>query len=235
VQQFDEDQVRLPRLGVGIPREGVAEVAARELGVLVDRAGELGRSLEASAIGLGCMGLTHSFPPFPEKEDGIALLRPAVERGVTFFDTAQVYGPFTNEELVGEALESVRDQWNGPLGRWCAATRRSRRLSIREDYLDQHVEATAPCGSHWLILSTGASARPAPATSRSTGRRPREPDQRATLDPQATARPGPRAHGPDWPNSVRSARSGDRSSTVGRRTRDQGDGRAGRRHPPARV
>jgi len=69
----------------------------------------LGRDLEVSAIGLGCMGLTHSFPPFPEKEDGIAL-RAAVERGVTFFDTAQVYGPFNNEELVGEALEPVRDQ-----------------------------------------------------------------------------------------------------------------------------
>ena len=70
----------------------------------------LGRSLEVSAIGLGCMGLTHSFPPFPDSEDGIALLRTAVEHGVTFFDTAQVYGPFNNEELVGEALEPVRDQ-----------------------------------------------------------------------------------------------------------------------------
>jgi aryl-alcohol dehydrogenase-like predicted oxidoreductase len=70
----------------------------------------LGRDLEVSAIGLGCMGLTHSFPPFPEKEDGIALLRAAVERGVTLFDTAQVYGPFNNEELVGEALEPVRDR-----------------------------------------------------------------------------------------------------------------------------
>jgi pyridoxine 4-dehydrogenase len=56
------------------------------------------------------MGLSQSFPPFPDKADGIALLRAAVERGVTFFDTAQVYGPFTNEELVGEALEPVRDQ-----------------------------------------------------------------------------------------------------------------------------
>jgi aryl-alcohol dehydrogenase-like predicted oxidoreductase len=70
----------------------------------------LGRSLEVSAIGLGCMGLTHSFPPFPDKEEGIALLRTALERGVTFFDTAQVYGPFSNEELVGEALEPVREQ-----------------------------------------------------------------------------------------------------------------------------
>ena len=70
----------------------------------------LGSDLEVSAIGLGCMGLSQSFPPFPPKEEGIALIRAAVDRGVTFFDTAQVYGPFTNEELVGEALEPVRDQ-----------------------------------------------------------------------------------------------------------------------------
>jgi aryl-alcohol dehydrogenase-like predicted oxidoreductase len=70
----------------------------------------LGNNLEVSAIGLGCMGLSQAFPPFPDKEDGIALLRAAVERGVTFFDTAQAYGPFTNEELVGEALEPIRDQ-----------------------------------------------------------------------------------------------------------------------------
>jgi aryl-alcohol dehydrogenase-like predicted oxidoreductase len=76
----------------------------------VIRTRTLGRSLEVSAIGLGCMGLSQSFPPFPDKADGIALLRAAVERGVTFVDTAQVYGPFTNEELVGEALEPVRDQ-----------------------------------------------------------------------------------------------------------------------------
>ena len=70
----------------------------------------LGNTLEVSAIGLGCMGLSQSFPPFPEKDEAIALLRGAVERGVTFFDTAQVYGPFTNEELVGEALGPMRDQ-----------------------------------------------------------------------------------------------------------------------------
>jgi aryl-alcohol dehydrogenase-like predicted oxidoreductase len=70
----------------------------------------LGTSLEVSAIGLGGMGLSQSFPPIPPKEQGIALIRAAVERGVSFFDTAQVYGPFTNEELVGEALEPVRDQ-----------------------------------------------------------------------------------------------------------------------------
>ena len=63
-----------------------------------------------SAIGLGCMGMSQSYPPLPDREEGIGLIRAAVERGVTFFDTAQVYGPFTNEELVGEALEPVRDQ-----------------------------------------------------------------------------------------------------------------------------
>jgi len=70
----------------------------------------LGHSLEVSAVGLGCMGMSQSFPPFPDRNDSIALIRAAVERGVTFFDTAQVYGPFTNEDLVGEALEPVREQ-----------------------------------------------------------------------------------------------------------------------------
>ncbi len=70
----------------------------------------LGETLEVSTIGLGCMGMSSSFPPFPDKQEMIALIRSAVDRGLTFFDTAQVYGPFTNEELVGEALEPVRDQ-----------------------------------------------------------------------------------------------------------------------------
>jgi aryl-alcohol dehydrogenase-like predicted oxidoreductase len=71
----------------------------------------LGRSnLEVSAIGLGCMGMSFSYPPFPEKQEMVALIRAAVERGVTFFDTAEVYGPFTNEELVGEALAPFRSQ-----------------------------------------------------------------------------------------------------------------------------
>jgi aryl-alcohol dehydrogenase-like predicted oxidoreductase len=69
-----------------------------------------GSQLEVSAVGLGCMGMSQSYPPFPDREEMIGLIRAAVERGVTFFDTAQVYGPFTNEELVGEALEPVRDQ-----------------------------------------------------------------------------------------------------------------------------
>jgi aryl-alcohol dehydrogenase-like predicted oxidoreductase len=70
----------------------------------------LGGSLEISAIGLGCMGMSQSYPPFPDRNESLALMRTAVERGVTFFDTAQVYGPFTNEELVGAALAPVRDQ-----------------------------------------------------------------------------------------------------------------------------
>ena len=67
-------------------------------------------SLEVSALGLGCMGMSFSYAPFPDKQEMIRLLRSAVERGVTFFDTAEVYGPFTNEELVGEALAPFRGQ-----------------------------------------------------------------------------------------------------------------------------
>jgi aryl-alcohol dehydrogenase-like predicted oxidoreductase len=71
----------------------------------------LGRStLEVSALGLGCMGLSSGYGPAVDTRDGVALIRAAVERGVTFFDTAEVYGPFTNEALVGEALAPVRDQ-----------------------------------------------------------------------------------------------------------------------------
>jgi aryl-alcohol dehydrogenase-like predicted oxidoreductase len=71
----------------------------------------LGNSnLEVSAIGLGCMGMSFSYAPFPPRDEMIALIRAAVERGVTFFDTAEVYGPLTNEELVGEALAPFRGQ-----------------------------------------------------------------------------------------------------------------------------
>ncbi|MER5805410.1 aldo/keto reductase [Streptomyces mirabilis] len=71
----------------------------------------LGNSgLKVSAIGLGCMGLSHGYGPAVDNQDGIALIRAAVDQGVTFFDTAQVYGPFTNEELVGQALAPVRDE-----------------------------------------------------------------------------------------------------------------------------
>jgi aryl-alcohol dehydrogenase-like predicted oxidoreductase len=72
---------------------------------------KLGKSgLEVSAIGLGAMGMSFSYGPPKDKQEMIALLRAAVDRGITFFDTAEVYGPFTNEELVGEALAPVRDQ-----------------------------------------------------------------------------------------------------------------------------
>lgn len=72
---------------------------------------KLGKSnLEVSAIGLGCMGLSFGLGPAVDKQTGITVIRTAVERGVTFFDTAEVYGPFTNEELVGEALAPFRDQ-----------------------------------------------------------------------------------------------------------------------------
>lgn len=66
--------------------------------------------LEVSALGLGCMGMSFSYYPFPEKKDAINLMHQAVEQGVNFFDTAEVYGPYTNEELVGEALTPLRDK-----------------------------------------------------------------------------------------------------------------------------
>ncbi len=71
---------------------------------------KLGNDLEVSTLGLGCMGLSFGYGPAVEKEDAIALIRAAVESGVTFFDTAEVYGPFANEEVVGEALAPFRDQ-----------------------------------------------------------------------------------------------------------------------------
>src|ERR1035437_3190736 len=72
---------------------------------------KLGKSgLEVSAMGLGCMGMSFGYGPPADKKEMVSLIRTAVERGVTFFDTAEVYGPFTNEELVGEALAPVRDR-----------------------------------------------------------------------------------------------------------------------------
>jgi len=72
---------------------------------------KLGKSnLEVSAMGLGCMGMSSGLGPPIDKQQGISVIRGAVDRGVTFFDTAEIYGPYTNEELVGEALAPVRDR-----------------------------------------------------------------------------------------------------------------------------
>jgi aryl-alcohol dehydrogenase-like predicted oxidoreductase len=72
---------------------------------------KLGKSgLEVSELGFGCMGLSFSYGPPMEKSEAVKVIRKAADSGVTFFDTAEVYGPFTNEELVGEALEPIRDQ-----------------------------------------------------------------------------------------------------------------------------
>jgi aryl-alcohol dehydrogenase-like predicted oxidoreductase len=67
-------------------------------------------SLEVSALGLGCMGISYAYGQVPDKKEMIQLIYEAVERGVTFFDIAEIYGPFTNEELVGEALASYREE-----------------------------------------------------------------------------------------------------------------------------
>ena len=106
----------------------------------------LGNSgLEVSAIGLGCMGLNFGYGPGVEKQEAISLIRAAVERGVTFFDTAEVYGPFTNEELVGEALAPSRGQvviatkfgWNID-----PSTRKSVGLDSRPEHIKEVAEAS---------------------------------------------------------------------------------------------
>jgi len=106
----------------------------------------LGNSnLEVSALGLGCMGMSWSYGPPKDKPEMIALIRAAVERGVTFFDTAEVYGPYTNEELLGEALGPFRGQvviatkfgWEGDPngGRWTA-------LNSRPEHIRQVAEGS---------------------------------------------------------------------------------------------
>jgi aryl-alcohol dehydrogenase-like predicted oxidoreductase len=106
---------------------------------------KLGRSdLEVSAIGLGCMGMSYGYGPAGDRPEMVSLIRSAVERGVTFFDTAEVYGPFTNEDLVGEALAPVREQVViatkfgfdiGPNGE-------QRGLNSRPEHVKQAVEAS---------------------------------------------------------------------------------------------
>ena len=107
---------------------------------------QLGNSgLEVSAIGLGCMGMSTNYGTPPDRQAMIALLRSALERGITFFDTAEVYGPFTNEELVGEALAPIRDQviiatkFGFDID---PATRQRRGLNSRPEHIRQAVEAS---------------------------------------------------------------------------------------------
>lgn len=104
----------------------------------------LGNNLEVSALGLGCMGLSHGYGAATDTKDAVALIRAAHDRGVTFFDTAQVYGPFVNEDVVGEALEPIR-------GRVVIATKfgfelpsadGGQHLNSRPDYIRQSVEAS---------------------------------------------------------------------------------------------
>ena len=105
----------------------------------------LGRSnLEVSAIGLGCMGMSFGYGPAADKREMISLIRAAVDRGVTFFDTAQVYGPFTNEELVGEALAPVREQVviATKFGFEIDQDGQQRGLSSRPEYIRQMTEGS---------------------------------------------------------------------------------------------
>jgi aryl-alcohol dehydrogenase-like predicted oxidoreductase len=106
----------------------------------------LGAGLEVSAIGLGCMGMSWSYSPIPNRNEMLALLRAAVDRGVTFFDTAEVYGPLANEELVGEALAPFRGQvviatkfgW----APGAAGETRWSRLNSRPDHVKRVVEGS---------------------------------------------------------------------------------------------
>jgi aryl-alcohol dehydrogenase-like predicted oxidoreductase len=106
---------------------------------------KLGNSnLEVSAIGLGCMGLSFAYGPVMEKKEAVSLIRAAVERGVTFFDTAEVYGPFTNEEVVGEALAPVRARVAiaTKFGFDVDADGRQRGLNSRPQHIKQVAEAS---------------------------------------------------------------------------------------------
>ncbi|MGI8915640.1 MAG: aldo/keto reductase [Chloroflexota bacterium] len=106
---------------------------------------KLGNSnLEVSALGLGCMGMSQSYGLAPDRQELIALIRAAVERGVTFFDTAEVYGPFTNEELVGEALAPIREQAviATKFGFDVTPNGEQRGLSSRPEHIKQVAEAS---------------------------------------------------------------------------------------------
>ena len=83
-------------------------------------------NLEVSAIGLGCMSMSFGYGPAGDQREMISLIRSAVEQGVTFFDTAEVYGPFTNEDLVGEALARSAGRWSSPPSSASIATAASR-------------------------------------------------------------------------------------------------------------
>jgi aryl-alcohol dehydrogenase-like predicted oxidoreductase len=105
---------------------------------------KLGKTgLEVSALGLGCMGLSFAYGPATEKQQAIALIRTAFERGVTFFDTAEVYGPYTNEEVVGEAIEPFRHQIviATKFGFECSEGAGQRNLNSRPEHIRQYIEA----------------------------------------------------------------------------------------------
>src|SRR5207248_7181358 len=108
--------------------------------------------LEVSALGLGCMRMSHDESPIPDKQEMIRLLRSTVERGITLFDTAQVYGPFTNEELVGEALAPYR-------GRVVIATKFGYKFGptgeqMGQDSRPEHIKQGAEDSLKWLRIET---------------------------------------------------------------------------------
>ena len=127
--------------------------------------------LEVSAIGLGCMGMSYGYGPSADKQEMISLIRSAVERGVTFFDTAEVYGPFANEELVGEALAPVREQVviATKFGFDIDPDEHQRGLNSRPEHIRQAVEGSL----ERLKVDTHRPPLPAPSRPRRAHRRRR--------------------------------------------------------------
>src|SRR5258707_857468 len=102
-----------PRVLGADDHPGVVKALSRLLSFECDVVGESGNGregAEVSALGFGCMGISFGYGPASSRDEGIAIIRAAFDGGVTFFDTAEAYGPFTNEEVVGQALGAVRDQ-----------------------------------------------------------------------------------------------------------------------------
>ena len=140
------------------------------------------KGLEVSAIGLGCMGMNHHRGPAPDRNEMIALIRAAVERGVTFFDTAEVYGPFTNEELVGEGLEPfqkdvvIATKFGFDLGPGGSGGLNSRPERIRQ-VAEDSLEAAAGRSDRPVLSAPGRSQR----SDRGRRRRGEGPDRQGKV------------------------------------------------------
>ena len=134
------------------------------------------RGPKVSAIGLGCMGMSHGYGPAADKREMIALIRSAHEQGVTFFDTAEVYGPYANEELVGEALAPIRGQVVVATKFGIQMQNGEQRLDSRPEQIRRSVEGVAAPPAHRRdrpLLPASGRPRRTDRRGRLDGRRPR--------------------------------------------------------------